>query len=121
MNVAEVRGGTGAARPGPARGKQGGPASKEARVDIYVNLEAGIATIRITRRTTLFDGPAQRFIISSDSGGFSAVEKREDGYYDVDYLRPELRKINERKITAAEAKRIIRETLKERYFLAVRG
>jgi hypothetical protein len=88
---------------------------------VFVNLESGTATLQVIRRIPLFSGPAQRFIIDSDSGGFSAIEKREDGYYEVNYLRGEDKPLDEKKLTEEDVRSIIRSVLKERYMLAVRG
>jgi len=94
-------------------------------VKVSVNLEKGTATVKRISRVELFDNPAKRFVIESDGGGFSALEKRDDGYHIVNYLRsrdywgkPMYRTekpIEDRKITTKEARETIREALKARY------
>jgi hypothetical protein len=90
-------------------------------VKVFVNLERNVATIQTIERRPLFEGPARRFIIEADCGGFSAIERRGDGYYLVNCLRERdclgswlagtERPIEERRITEGEAKRRIREAL----------
>ena len=93
------------------------------KVKVFVNLETNTVTIQIIRKQKIFDNPAKRFVLESDCGGFSAVERREDGYYKVNFLRNRDilghwkntgKYIEERKITEEEAKRLIREAIKER-------
>lgn len=57
------------------------------KVRICVNLEKGLPTIQTVRTVGLFDNPAEMFMIKSDSGGFSAIEKRRNGYHAVNHLR----------------------------------
>jgi hypothetical protein len=90
---------------------------------ISVNLEREEATI--TKKIKLFNNPARRFIIECDEAGFSAVEKRSDGYYKVNYLRERNvlgewiagseKPIESRKITEEEAEELIRKTLYSTY------
>jgi hypothetical protein len=90
---------------------------------ILVNLEREEATV--IKKIKLFNNPARRFIIESDEAGFSAVEKRGDGYYKVNYLRERNvlgewvagseKPIESRKITEEEAEELIRETLYSTY------
>jgi len=93
------------------------------KIKVFVNLEKDIVTVQIIRKTKIFDNPARRFILESDQGGFSAIEKRDDGYYKVNFLydrdilghwKNTGKYIEEKKITEDEAKRIIRETIRER-------
>jgi hypothetical protein len=101
----------------------GGLMKMEDEVKTYVNLEKEMATIQIIRRIPLFDNPAKRFLIESDVGGFSCIEKRQDGYYLVNFLRERdllgrwlegtEAPIHEKPLTPEEAKRIIREVLKD--------
>jgi hypothetical protein len=81
-------------------------------VKIFVNLEKAIATIQIIKRVPLFDGPAKRFIIEMDHYGFSAIEKRDNNYYLVNYL--EKTKIHDEQLTPDEAKLFIKKVLEER-------
>jgi len=92
----------------------------EKTVKIFINLEKEIATVQVIRRIPLFNNPAKRFIIESDMGGFSAIEKRENGYYVVNYLRdrdtlgkwkPTGEFIDEKPLTEKEVKETIREVL----------
>jgi len=95
------------------------------QVKIFVNLEKETATVQIIRRYKLFDNPAKRFIIEGDAGGFSCIEKREDGYHEVIYLRERdyfgnyklgtAKAIEDRKITPERAKETIREVLRAKY------
>jgi len=95
------------------------------KVKVSVNLEKGTATVQRINRVELFQNPAKRFVIESDVGGFSALEKREDGHHIVNYLRSRddtgnsmyrtEKLIEDRKITAKEARETIRETLKAKY------
>jgi len=90
------------------------------KVKVFVNLEKETATIQTIRKVKLFDNKARRFIIESDVGGFSAIEKRDDGYYVVNYLRDRDvlgwkntgKFVEERKVTEREVKDTIREVLK---------
>jgi len=93
------------------------------KVKVFVNLEKEEVTIQIIRKVKIFDNPARRFILESDSGGFSAIEKRDNGFFKVNFLRDRDvlgrwlstgKFIEERKISEEETKRIIRETIKER-------
>jgi len=94
-------------------------------VKVSVDLEKGTATVQRISRVELFENPAKRFVIESDSGGFSALEKREDGCHIVNYLRsrdyfgnPKYgteKPIEDRKVTAKEARETIREALKARF------
>ena len=94
------------------------------KIDVSVNLKRGTATVRITYEHRLFDNPAGRFIIEGDAGGFSCIEKREDGYYKVNYLRKrdyfgnytgDAEAIEKKKISSEKAKEIIEEILKFKY------
>jgi hypothetical protein len=92
---------------------------------VSVNLEREEATITIIKKIRLFNNPARRFIIECDEAGFSAVEKRGDGYYKVNYLRERNvlgewiagseKPIESRKITEKEAEELIRKTLYSMY------
>ena len=98
---------------------------KVEEIPVSVNLKKGTATVHRISRVELFENPAKRFVIESDSGGFSAVEKREDGCHIINYLRsrdyfgnPKYsteKPIEDRKVTAKEAKETIREALKAKY------
>jgi hypothetical protein len=86
---------------------------------VSIDLEAGIATITHTLKIDLFEN--NRFMIESDCGGFSCIEKREDGYHHVNYLRERNvlgewihgseKPIDDRKISASGVKKIIEEVL----------
>ena len=97
---------------------------------IFVNLVKGEATVQILKKVPLFDSPAKRFILESDAGGFSCVEKRADGYHYVNYLRDSrlpiedwtigtevgiIKPVEDRRISAYEASKLIRATLSARY------
>jgi hypothetical protein len=84
-------------------------------VKVFVNLEEEEAIIQTIRRINLFDNPAKRFIIEGDSGGFSAIEKRQNGFYLVNYLRGKEKPIEERRLTEEEVKKLIRRILEEKY------
>jgi len=95
-------------------------------VKIFVNLEKERATVQIIRRYKLFDNPAKRFLIEEDAGGFSCIEKRDDGYHSVIYLRErdilgrwdyskKPTPIEDRKLTPKEVKETIREVLRVRH------
>jgi KaiC/GvpD/RAD55 family RecA-like ATPase len=90
------------------------PKSSRREIKVFVNLEENRVTIMKIEREKIFDGcpPLKRFIIEGDGIGFSAIEKREDGYHDINVLRGEI--IRDRVISANEAKRIIREVIRER-------
>jgi hypothetical protein len=105
---------------GAVRGKEGGPTPSGVQVKVYVNLETNTATIQVVRRVPIFTGPANRFVIEGDSGGFSAIEKRGEDYYEINRILSEPKPLEEKHLTPLDVKRIIRETLVERYFLAVR-
>jgi len=93
-------------------------------VKVSVNLKKGTATVQRINKVELFKNPAKRFVIESDGGGFSALEKQEDGYHIFNYLRsrdscgsPKYgteKPIEDRKITVKEARETIREALKAR-------
>jgi len=93
-------------------------------VKVFVNLEKEEATIQVIRRVKLFDNPAKRFILEGDGGGFSAIEKRQDGYYFINYLRERNvlgewmlgteKPIEERRLTEEETKKLMRRILKEK-------
>jgi len=93
------------------------------KIKVFVNLEKDIVTVQIIRKTKIFDNPARRFVLEGDHWGFSAIEKRKDGYYKVNFLydsdvlghpKNTGKYIEERKITEDEARRIIREAVRER-------
>jgi len=87
--------------------------------EVVVNLQKGIAKIIITKTIDLFEN--NRFVIEYDDGGFSCIEKREDGYHHVNYLRKRdmlgnwlhgtEEPIDDKKISPSEAREIIREIL----------
>jgi len=92
-------------------------------VRVFINLENEEATIQIIKKVKLFDNPAKRFIIEGDVGGFSAIEKREDGFHLINYLyeRDMLGNwrtgtgtiIEDRKLSETETKNMLRKILKE--------
>jgi hypothetical protein len=81
-------------------------------VKVFVNLEKGVATIQVLKRLELFEGPKNRFVIEADLRGFSAIERRADGLYEINVLDGEI--IEERKLEPEEAKALIRKIIRAR-------
>mgnify|MGYP000044059351 CR=1 FL=1 len=85
-------------------------------VKIFVNLWACKVTVQIIQRYEIFrkadrDG-VKRFVIEADSGGFSCIEVRNGHLYYVNYLYHREKgkiPIEEKPLTEAEAKDLIRE------------
>jgi len=90
-----------------------------------VTVDMSNLTAKVIRTTTysLFNNQKKRFIAEGDQGGFSAIEKREDGYYVINYLwgrdalgrrSEEGKYLKEEKVGTNRARELIREVLLER-------
>jgi len=89
-------------------------------IQVFVNLDENQATVRITWKFPIFQETREglrRFIIERDNGGFSAIEKRDDGFYEVNYLKTDegYEPIQEQEIDKEDAKIIIRQVLLNRF------
>jgi len=93
----------------------------EKNVEVLVNLQENIATIQI-RKELFFklksDPSVERFIIYSEYEGASYIDKVGGKYYFKIIAKNEpgiyARIVEEREITEGEARRIIRDIIKER-------
>jgi hypothetical protein len=92
----------------------------EKNVKVFVNLQENIVTIQIVLRKELFfkifnDSSIERFIIDIDTCGSSYIERKDGKYYFKNILRNgHERKVDEKELTEGEARRMIREVIKER-------
>lgn len=89
----------------------------ERKLKVFVNLEKNQVTVQRIKKTEAFS-KFGRFGVEGDHHGGSWIEKRDSGYYSVNriYARDgqPARTVQEKRLTAEEAKKIIRETVKDR-------
>lgn len=90
------------------------------KIQVFINLDENRATVRVTWEFAIFRETSEgvrRFVIERDNGGFSAIEKRDDGFYEVNYLKTDegYEPIQEQEIDKEDAKIIIRQVLLNRF------
>jgi len=90
------------------------------KIQVFINLDENRAIVRVTWEFAIFQETSEgvrRFVIERDNGGFSAIEKRDDGLYEVNYLRTErgYETIQEQEIDKEDAKTIIKQVLLNRF------
>jgi len=104
----------------------------EREIEVLVDLNRNRITIIRKEVREIFPERSNRFILERDSGGFSAIEKRDNKYYFINVLRREVmyepgytvtlpeEKIEEKELSRREAERLIKESVleseKERYY-----
>jgi hypothetical protein len=82
------------------------------KVKIFVNFDKNqITIIRIYKREIF--NTFNRFFIEGDAGGYSYLEKRQDGIYVVNVLRERFSEtiIEEKQISEKQAKEIIKDAI----------
>jgi len=81
-------------------------------VKVFVNLEKNIAVVMVVYKMPIFNN--NQFLIEYDRTGYSCIERREDGFYECNYMDYKT-KLSERKLTEEEALEEIIKVLEDRF------